>query len=169
MQQIYTTRVFCKGSKKRAIIIRIRIDLIVGSIRNVSRCLAKNMFYDISYQTSWHLKLTMKHILTKLYFRQFYMTRNLELHRSLVYKGSGSGSANFPDPDPYPGDQKDRIRIRNTGLNSYFFAYICRRSDDPLLATCLENDLFLLLYLNVYLFVPLSCVISAAPILDIIK
>ena len=38
-----------------------------------------------------------KIILTKLYFRQFYITRKLELQGFFVNKGSGSGI--FPDPD----------------------------------------------------------------------
>ena len=43
-----------------------------------------------------------KIIWTKLYFRQFYLTRKFELQGSFVDKGSGSGI--FPDPDP--GDPK---------------------------------------------------------------
>ena len=39
-----------------------------------------------------------KIILTKLYLRQFYIMRKLELQESYVDKGSGSGI--FPDPDP---------------------------------------------------------------------
>ena len=41
-------------------------------------------------------------IWSKLYFRQFYITRKLKLQGSFVDKGSGSGI--FPDPDP--GDPK---------------------------------------------------------------
>ena len=43
-----------------------------------------------------------KNILTKLYFRQFYITRNSNYRGLFVDKGSGSGI--FPDPDP--GDPK---------------------------------------------------------------
>ena len=36
-------------------------------------------------------------ILTKLYFRQYYITRKLDFRGLFVDKGSGSG---IPDPDP---------------------------------------------------------------------
>ena len=45
-----------------------------------------------------------KIILTKLLFRQFYITRKLELQGFFVDKGSGSGSGIFQGPDPDPGD-----------------------------------------------------------------
>ena len=61
------------------------------------------------------LKIKVKKIIwTKLYFRQFYITRKFELQVSFVDKGSGSGI--FPDPDPVffliriRVTQKDRIR-----------------------------------------------------------
>ena len=49
---------------------------------------------------------------TKLYLRQFYITRKLKLHGAFVDKD--------PDPDPVFSqiwireNQKDRMRIRNT-------------------------------------------------------
>ena len=43
-------------------------------------------------------------ILRKLSFRQFYITKKLELQGSFVDKGSGSGI--FPDQDQDPGDPK---------------------------------------------------------------
>ena len=41
-----------------------------------------------------------------MYFKQFCITKKLELQGLFVDKGSGSGSGIFPDSDPDPGDPK---------------------------------------------------------------
>ena len=57
------------------------------------------------YTKSKHLKIKdKKNILTKLLFRQMYITRKFELQGCFVVKGSGSGSGILPDPDS--GDPK---------------------------------------------------------------
>ena len=55
-----------------------------------------NFFSDPDVNILWQLKIK-KIILTKLYFKQFYITRKLFLKGSLC----GSGSGFFPDPG-YP-------------------------------------------------------------------
>ena len=62
--------------------------------------------------------------MTKLYFRQFYMTRKLELQWCSVDKGSGSGI--FPDQDPADPKRPDPTGCGSATLMVVFrIALLC--------------------------------------------
>ena len=60
------------------------------------------------------LKIKIKIILTKLYFKQFYITKQLELQGSFVNKGSGSRSGISSGSGWPKKTGSELLRIRNT-------------------------------------------------------
>ena len=98
---------FGSGSVNPVFKIRIRIRIRVtqqrpdptgsGAYLDTFLMFSKiNIFYGIFLPNLiilWHLKSKIKNILTKLYIRQFSLTRKLNYRGLFVNKGSGKGSA----------------------------------------------------------------------------
>ena len=96
--------------QKDRIRILLRYVLIFSKINNL-------YFYGIfkpNLNIFWFLNKDKKVILTKLLFRQFYISRKLNYKSLFVDKGSGSGIF----PERIRVTQKDRIQIRNTSLEN---------------------------------------------------